>query len=68
MKKKEIIEKLAKKYIEIDKEYQKADDEWIEDIKEAQIDLLDDIFDEIFNIKDLYVHNGCLMSFGRKIG
>jgi hypothetical protein len=67
MRNKEIIKRLAEKYIEIWGEYEKISD-YDNDKEEAQIDLLDDIFDELFNIKDLYVHNDCLMSFGRKIG
>ena len=66
MTKKDIIEKLAKMYLGIYKSYENT---YLNDDKEeAQINLLDDIFDEIFNIKDLYVSDDCLMSFGRKIG
>jgi len=66
MNKKEILKRLAKKYIEIWGEYNKISD-YEKDKEEAQIDLLDDIFDEIFNIKDLYVSDGHLKSFGRRI-
>jgi len=66
MTKKEIIKKLAEKYIEIDYKWEHA---CLDDKKyEAQEDLLDDIFDEFFGITDLYITDGLLMSHGKKIG
>ena len=67
MTKKEIIKKLAEKYVEIWGKYEKNNYE-IDDYKfDGQIDLLDDIFEEFFDIKDLYVSDGELMSKGKKI-
>jgi hypothetical protein len=60
--KKEIIKKLARKYVELyGNGYSSSDKE------DAQLDLLDDIFEECFGIEDLYVDEGQLMSKGKRI-
>ena len=68
MTKKEIIKKLAEKYIEIDDKWEHASWEGEEKKYEGQEDLLDDLFDELFGITDLYITDGLLMSHGKKIG
>jgi len=52
MNEKEIIKKLAEMYVE----------------KATRLSLLDEIFEEIFGIENLYVDNGWLKSEGKKIG
>ena len=67
MTKKEIIKKLAEKYIEIYGNGCSYSD-YDTDKEDTQIDLLDEIFEEIFDIKDLYVSGKQLMSKSKKIG
>lgn len=70
MTQKEITRRLAEKYIKIWGRYERttAYSEEEEKKLEAQIDLLDDIFEEFFDIKDLYVSDRQLMSEGKKVG
>ena len=66
---KEIIKKLAEKYIEIWEKYEKTSGYDENDKKlDAKLDLLDDIFEEFFYIEDVYIDNGWLKSKGEKIG
>ena len=68
MTEKEIIKKLAGKYTEIWGRYEKNNYEMDSKKLEAQIDLLDDIFEEFFGIENLYVDDKWLKSEGKKIG
>lgn len=62
MTKKEIIKKLTEKYVKLyGNGYSYSDKE------DAQLDLIDEIFEEFFGIKDTYVADGHLMSKGKKI-
>ena len=63
MTKKEIIKKLAEKFVELYGNGCSSSDK-----EDSQMDLLDDIFEECFGIKDLYITDGHLMSWGKIIG
>jgi len=65
MTEKEIIKKLAEIYIELNKDYESGINYSVE--KAARLSLLDEIFEEIFGIENVYVDNGRLMSEGKRI-
>ncbi len=67
MTKKEIIKKLAEKYIEINKKYEMNNYDLVDAKLEGKLDVLEEIFEEFFGIKDFYIDNGWLKSEGRKI-
>ena len=61
MTEKEIIKKLSKMYIRTMERFKKNHAD------EMRLDLLDDIFEEIFDIRDISVGDGYLISEGKRI-
>lgn len=62
MTEKEIIKKLVKIYIRTWERFEKNHAD------EMRLDLLDDIFEELFDIRDISIGDGYLISEGKRIG
>jgi len=68
MNKEKTIKKLAKKYIEINEKYEMNNYDLVDAKLEGKLEVLEEIFEEFFDIKDFYIVNGHLMSYGKKVG